>query len=147
MIPDFDLDGNLPPGVHEITWDELVLRFGQSPRRRWILSGLRSALDALAAAGCTKAYVDGSFVTAKDEPGDFDGCWDSSGVDPDRLDPVLLTFDPGRLTQKLKYRGELFPAHFVASNVTAQTFMEFFQTDKETGDPKGIIALDLRRLP
>jgi hypothetical protein len=30
--------------------------------------------------------------------------------------------------------------------MTGKTFLEFFQTDKETGEPKGIVALDLRRL-
>ena len=43
-------------------------------------------------------------------PGDFDGCWEEAGIDFDLLDPVLLTFDPGRASQKAKYGGELFPA-------------------------------------
>jgi hypothetical protein len=30
--------------------------------------------------------------------------------------------------------------------MTGKTFLEFFQTDKETGAPKGIVALDLRRV-
>jgi hypothetical protein len=29
---------------------------------------------------------------------------------------------------------------------SGETFLEFFQIDKETGNPKGIIVLDLRRL-
>jgi len=63
-------------------------------------------------------------------------------VDPDQLDPVLLTFDRGRAAQKAKYHGELFPAQFAASP-SGTTFLEFFQCDKE-GRPKGIIALDLQ---
>ena len=47
----------------------------------------------------------GSFVTSRDAPGDFDACWDEQGVDPDALDPVLLTFDPGRATQKGQVPG------------------------------------------
>ena len=35
-------------------------------------------------------------------------------VDPELLDPVLLTFDAGRRTQKAKYFGELFPAEMDA---------------------------------
>ncbi len=105
------------------------------------------ALDALKAAGCLWAYIDGSFVTAKDEPGDFDACWDMYGVDPFRLDPVLLTFEPGRLTQKIKYGGELSPAQATADGVSGKTYIEFFQKDKETGETKGIVAIDLRRLP
>ena len=32
MIPDFDENGNLPPGVYEAQWDELVQRFGWTSR-------------------------------------------------------------------------------------------------------------------
>ena len=93
-------------------------------------------------AGCPIVYVNGSFVTAKDVPNDFDACWGEAGVDPTILDPVLLTFDPGRVTQKAKYLGELFPASAIAIG-DGFSFLEFFQMDKETGSPKGIIAIDL----
>ena len=63
-------------------------------------------------------------------------------MDPTVLDPVLLTFDPGRVTQKAKYMGELFPASAIASG-DGFSFLEFFQADKETGGRKGIIAIDL----
>ena len=63
-------------------------------------------------------------------------------MDPTILDPVLLTFDPGRVTQKAKYLGELFPAFAIASG-DGFSFLEFFQTDKGTGRPKGIIAIGL----
>ena len=56
------------------------------------------------------------------------------------LDPVLLTFDPGRTTQKTKYLGELFPASIIASE-DGFSFLGFFQTDKDTGDSKGLSPL------
>src|SRR5919204_935850 len=109
MIPPFEPStGLLPAGLHEATWEELVARFGTTPRRLALLAGLKAALDGLRAAGCRRAYVDGSFVTTKPDPGDFDGCWETDGVDPARLDPVLMTFDRGRRAQKAKYGGELF---------------------------------------
>ena len=107
-----------------------------------MLGGLRVALDELRRAGCLTAYVDGSFVSSKPEPGDFDACWEEAGVDLDRLDPVLLTFDDGRAAQKIKYKGELFPASAVAG-LGEGVFVDFFQTDKVTGARKGIVALDL----
>jgi hypothetical protein len=146
MIPPFNVLGNLPPGVHEATWHELTLHFGTTPHRRRLLAGLRAALEALRTAGCRRVYVDGSFVTAKQRPNDYDGCWDIEGVDPDRLDPVLLTFDRGRAAQKAKYLGELFPAQFREGG-SGTTFLEFFQIDKETGDSKGIIVIELQELP
>lgn len=90
-------------------------------------------------------YVDGSFVTAKEDPGDYDACWEVAGVDPYLLDPVFFTFENGRAAQKARYLGEMFPAS-TAEGATGTTFLDFFQIDKETGDPKGIVALDLRRL-
>ncbi len=147
MIPGFDTDGNLPAGVHECSWAEFVARFGQTVHRQRLVAGLKAALDSLKAAGCTRAYVDGSFVTSKDTPADFDGCWDVTGVDPTRLDPILLTFANSRLAQKIKYNGEMFPAQFLADNVSGRTYLEFFQIARDTGSQKGIIAFDLRRLP
>ncbi len=141
MIPEFEPDGNLPPGVHWATWRELHDRFGTTRWRRRLLVGLRAALENLRSAGCLTAYVDGSFVSSKSEPGDFDACWEEAGVDLDRLDPVLLTFDDGRAAQKAKYGGEFFPASAVAG-LGEGVFLDFFQTDKDTGDRKGIVALD-----
>lgn len=145
MIPAFEPTGNLPPGIHGATWHEFAERFGWTPHRRELLAGLRAALEALRAAGCRTAYIDGSFVTAKETPGDFDGCWDTEGVDVERLDPVLLTFDPGRAAQKAKYWGEFFPTQLTEGGSGA-TFLEFFQTDRETGATRGIIALDVQDL-
>ncbi|HMP06723.1 MAG TPA: hypothetical protein PJ982_10265, partial [Lacipirellulaceae bacterium] len=110
------------------------------------LIGLIAAARALQSAGCSTLYLDGSFVTRKDEPSDYDGCWDAAGVDVQKLDPVLLDFGPGRLAQKVKYRGELFVAHFIAERGTGKHYMEFFQRDKD-GNAKGLIAIDLRSLP
>jgi len=87
-------------------------------------------------------YLNGSFVTSKELPNDYDGCWEEDGVDPTLLDPVLLTFDRGRVSQKAKYMGEMFPAS-IPANPRGLSFLEFFQTDKETGREKGIIAIDL----
>ena len=95
--------------------------------------------------GCRTAYVDGSFVTAKPLPMDFDACWAIDGVDADRLDPVFLDFSNSRARQKARFGGEFFPAD-LPEGITGKTFLEFFQTDKETGAPKGIVAIDLRRL-
>ena len=84
-------------------------------------------------------------MTSKDLPNDYDACWEEVGVDPEILDAVLLTFDPGRATQKAKYLGESFPASAPA-DPDGLSFLEFVQTDRETGAAKGIVAIDLRSL-
>jgi hypothetical protein len=145
VIPPFDERGNLPPGVHKVDWDELETRFNGSPRRIELLAGLREALVALRDAGCRTAYVDGSFVTAKEEPGDFDACWDAVGVDFDALDPALLAVGHPRTAQKERFRGELFPAQAVADSGSGALFLDFFQRDRN-GESKGIIQINLEDL-
>lgn len=145
-IPPFDDSGNLPEGIHEATWEEVVDRYGTTDRRRELLEGLRQALESLRAAGCRRLYVDGSFVTAKDEPVDFDACWEMAGVDPALLDPVLLTFTNKREDQKARFGGELFPADW-AAEPHGMRFLDYFQLDKVTGERKGIVVLDLEELP
>lgn len=102
MILRFDLDGTLPSGIHWATWSEIEARFGTSPHRRRLLGGLLRAASALKDAGCRAIYLDGSFVTDKEIPNDFDGCWDALGVDGNRLDPILLDFSGERAAQKSK---------------------------------------------
>lgn len=127
-------------------WEEFGGRYGYNAQRRALLAGLRAALAELRSAGCRRVYIGGSFVTAKELPADFDGCWEAGEVDPNLLDPVLLDFRNRRAAQKAKYGGELFPAD-LAANLYGRRFFEFFQTDRETGEPKGIVALNLGGLP
>ena len=136
----------MPPGIHDATWDEVVARFASTAWRRELLAGLRDALGSLRAAGCRRVYVDGSFVTAKETPGDFDACWEIAGVNVELLDSLLLDFANARATQKERFRGELFPAEAVAAP-DGTRFLAYFQRDELTGEPKGIVALDLEDLP
>lgn len=146
MIPDFNNIGNLPPGVHDATWDEIVQRFGWTSRRCELLDGLKAAVESLRQAGCRRVFVNGSFVTNKDEPGDIDVAWDPEGADVDRLlelEPVFGDFEDRRAAQKAKFGCEFFPASF-AADLVGNTFLEFFQIDRETEAEKGIVALDLK---
>jgi hypothetical protein len=143
MIPPFNPDGLLPEGIHWASWQEIEQRFGQTAHRRALLTGLKAALGALRVAGCRAVFLDGSFVTAKEVPNDYDCCWDAVGVDPARLDPAFLNFKNKREAQKIRYGGEFFPAQ-LPEGLTGRVFLDFFQTDKDTGGRKGIVAIDLR---
>ena len=133
----------LPPGIHWATMDEVRARFATSPRRIWLFEGLVQVVDVLTQAGCRHLYLDGSFVTAKKSPGDYDGCWDPIGVVAAKLDPVLLDFIDKREAQKRKYRGELFVASLPGG--LSGTFLDFFQVEKHTGTAKGIVGLSLNQ--
>lgn len=141
-IPDFDQRDVLPAGVHIATWTEIGTRYGHNAHRRKLLSGLQRALASLKAAGCRRAYIDGSFVTNKQRPEDFDACWEEDEVDPDKLHPALLMFDEGRAVQKAVFFGEMFPAS-ARADARGSPFVRFFQTEKTTGNAKGIVCIDL----
>lgn len=131
----------LEPGIHDATLDDVERCFAINGKRKVLFSGLKMGCQALKYAGCSVVYIDGSFVTSKPAPGDFDVCWDPQGVDASKLDSVLLDFDNGRINQKKKYLGEFFPSSATADG--HQTFVEFFQTDKDTGNRKGIVCVRL----
>ncbi|HVF41870.1 MAG TPA: hypothetical protein VM936_02600 [Pyrinomonadaceae bacterium] len=142
MIPEFNAHGLLPQGVHPATLDEVQERFGGNERREQLLMGLVEALRLLRAAACRRVYINGSFVTSKERPNDVDVCWDIEGVDTDALDAVFFDFADERAAQKARFGCEFFPAQ-VPEGVTGRAFLEFFQIDKQTGEPKGIIELEL----
>jgi hypothetical protein len=102
MIPAFTFEGCLPEGIYEADWDEIQKKFGYTNHRKRLLSGSRHALSDLALAGCKAAYLDGSFITTKETPGDFDACWDDDGVDWDTLDETLLSFENTKGCSEIK---------------------------------------------
>ena len=109
-MPSFNSFGFLPEGIHEVSWAELEEHFAQNATRQCLLKGLWLGLQALALAGCSRAYIDGSFVTSKLKPGDIDVCYDSGGMDFRVLDPVLKDFSNRRAAQKAKFGCEFFEA-------------------------------------
>ncbi len=127
-------------------WEPFILGFGWNNRRRFLGSGMYRALSNLRTAGCTAAIVDGSFVTSKDLPGDYDLAFDPVGVDGGLVDPVLRRHDDQRKAMRAKYFGDVFPWGAIACSKTGLIYREFFQQDR-SGVPKGIVFLDLKQLP
>ncbi|MBI1925311.1 hypothetical protein HYR99_13800 [Candidatus Poribacteria bacterium] len=76
MIPEFDVDGDLPPSVHVATLEEIGQRFGkfsQTDRRPQLFAKLSELVEAARAAGVVDRFIiAGSFVTAKAVPNDVD---------------------------------------------------------------------------
>ena len=118
---------------------EVRTRFVTNDHRQKLFAGFGEVVRVLGNAGCSRVYLDGSFVTDKAMPKDFDGCWDAVGVDASKIDPVLLDFKKSRAAQKQKYCGEMFIANFLDSS--GVTFLDFFQTERSTGQRKGIIGI------
>lgn len=72
-IPPFRPDGYLPEGVHVCAEADVIFRFGSSSRqRRRLALRLRRWIELGQQVGAKRLLVDGSFVTAKEEPQDVD---------------------------------------------------------------------------
>ncbi len=74
MLPPLTADGTLPPGVHPAQLEEIVGRFGGgNPTRDECGRRVRHIIEMAKGTGHLKrAFVWGSFVTAKPEPADVD---------------------------------------------------------------------------
>lgn len=138
--------GYLPIGLHPFAWMDFLAAFAWNSRRTFLAGGLYRALLNLKMAGCRAAIVDGSYVTAKDLPGDFDVAFDPNGMNGGLVDPVLLRHEDGRKAMKAKYFGEVFPWGHVACAATGMIYQDFFQRDRD-GHAKGVVLLDVRALP
>lgn len=133
VIPEFSELGYLPPGVYETSWREFLRRFAFNPHRLRLATGLAAALRKLGKAGCRRVVIGGSYVTNKEDPNDFDGCYDDFNLDHSILDPL---FAENANQQPAILGGQLF-------NIAS--YEGFFQTDRENR-PKGVVVLDPQEL-
>ncbi|MBG0800528.1 hypothetical protein IYW40_03330 [Methylocystis sp. H4A] len=131
--------------MHKATWEEFTERYGVTTHRKRLIGLMQKLIVHLKEVQCQNLYVDGSFVTNKEVPNDYDACWDVTGVKIELIDPVLLDFKPeGKKKMAIKYGGDLRPDKFSPSGANV-VYLVFFQTDRD-GDPKGIIHLSLQEI-
>ena len=141
-IPDFNAKGELPAGEHNATLDDIEVRYGRASRRRKaLMNGLRQAADKLAKAGVKTIWVNGSFITAKENPNDIDGCWAyNDAVDIRALEDDFLSLDSRRIV-KNRYGLDFFIAQLIEAD-SGKPFPLFFQVNRD-GEAKGIVVVDL----
>lgn len=72
--PDFNQDGDLPPGIHRASLTDVVEHFGQNTPQRQIMAHRLEHIYTLAigTGHLARFIIFGSFVTAKPHPGDVD---------------------------------------------------------------------------
>lgn len=152
MIPELQ-DGVLPEGVHHCTIEEvkeLFGRFRRSDRRPQLTDQLtRYIQDARNSGRVSAIVIDGSYVTAKEEPGDIDLI---VALRPDldlaaKMRPMEYNIQSKPMVRKL-YRFDVLPA--VDGSETYQRFLDFFSRVKlsdpsqHTGqDRKGVLRIEL----
>ena len=72
-IPRFDRYGLLPAGVHDCSLTEIRQRLGTNPHRRRLIKLLSDFISVeVRPLHDEHIYIDGSFVTDKERPGDVD---------------------------------------------------------------------------
>ena len=141
-IPSLNENGELEEGEYEATLDEIEAVYGRSTdRRKLLMQGLRDAAENLEKSGVRRIWVNGSFITDKDEPNDIDGCWEYNDLmDLNVVDPVFLSMN-SREDVKKKYGLDFFIAQQIEGG-SGKPFPKFFQVNRE-GEPKGIIFVEL----
>jgi hypothetical protein len=145
MLPAFYDDRFLPDGEHLATWGEVVERFGGNARRKSFCDRLITFLQRAKRCGFLRVYLFGSFISAKDDPGDVDLLW----IHRQNLNYDLLSRQCHELVDYPLMRAregwDMFCCSddpFVISNL-----MDGWRKDKAPGrQPRGVILLDLREL-
>lgn len=138
-IPELCPDGYLSEGLHVATEAEIEAAFGTvNVRRRTLMRRLSYFLQLARAAGVRRFFVNGSFVTAKPEPGDVDAVC---------LVPVGWSAEASVAAQELyevalvRLPKELFIAY---SESRWEQWVEFFSRTREPdGRRKGSVEVQL----
>jgi hypothetical protein len=73
-LPDFNNNGDLPPGIHQASLNEVIDRFGEGTPQRHIMAQRLEHIYSLAVetGHVGRFIIFGSFITNKPEPGDVD---------------------------------------------------------------------------
>lgn len=144
-LPDFREDGWLPEGHYDASWEEVIDRFGDPPgsRREQVLRVLLSWRDEARAKGISGLLLlNGSFISARDNIGDFDALlvYDDH-VEELRKNDIeaegLLNYS------RNKSRGFdlwIFSAALVRTS-PEWAYLGLFDRDKETLKPKGVLEV------
>lgn len=145
MIPEFEPNGFLKEGIYETSFTEIEKRLGFSKKRQKLLAGMKNLIAYCKLLQCDILYIDGSFVSSKIYPSDYDACWDTTATD---REAVLRAVEQSSLnsdseTQKEDFGGEIYPAFTKAPFNHGLTILDYFQTVKDRDEKKGIIKLKL----
>lgn len=152
MIPVIQ-DGALPEGIHLCTLEEVKATFGQfrrSDRRPQLTERLmRYVQDAQNSGVVSAIVIDGSYVTAKEEPGDIDLIV-ALRSDMDltaEMRPLEYNIQSKTMVRKL-YGFDVLSA--VDGSETYQHFLNFFSrvklndADQKTNqEHKGLLRIEL----
>lgn len=146
-LPAFREDGWLPEGHHTCSWEEIVERFGGHPgsHREQVTHGLLTWRHELKAKGISGwMLLDGSYISAKENPSDFDTLLvlDEEArkiLENDIEARGLLDYSEG------KNRGFDLLYYFAATvrDYPSLVGLDVWDRDKTTGVLKGVLEVGL----
>ncbi|MGH9365940.1 MAG: DUF6932 family protein [Thermoanaerobaculia bacterium] len=141
MIPHLTREGRLPPGLHETTLEEVRRRFGSgNPIRERLMKGLSAVVSRARRAGAKRLYLDGSFVTDKKDPGD----WDAALLVPVGFNSASL--DAAALVDRERIRkdhgGDLFVIFEDDAEILDYYVGQVFARER-SGSEKGLLVIRL----
>jgi hypothetical protein len=145
-LPEFRSDGWLPEGHHPATWDDIITTFGGEPqsKRRQVLAHLLEWRDQAQASKLSGYLVlNGSFISQKAEPGDFDCLFVYDEATEERLKTDEQAQSLIRYHYcKARFAGDIFA--FAESTVQKYPLMcrlDSFDYDKTAKQPKGVVEV------
>jgi SAM-dependent methyltransferase len=135
-LPVLTAAGTLPGGIHLATLAEIQRHFGDNTdRRRQVFAVLEDIYNYSIQAGINRILLGGSFVTAKDFPGDLDAVLLGS---PESHWEVMRPF-LSRGAQHRDVRVDVFPA---VDPDQAQQFSQIYRVSR-TGNDCGVVDLPI----
>jgi len=147
VLPEFDIDGDLPPGIHRATFDEIerrLSRFIVSDRRINLFARFKQLLVMAKRSGIVeRLVVGGSFVTSKPEPNDIDVVIVvDSDLDFDALTPSQYTVTDRRALRRV-LKTEALDIITVRNGTTRMDLvLELFQS-KRDNKQVGVVEVKL----
>jgi len=141
MIPAFEADGSLPVGLYAASEAEIVFRFGTSTRRRTELAiRLRRWIELARAVSARRLLVDGSFVTAKPDPGDIDAAiWLPSDFQEQVARGAAAALELNNMLRTGQPK-EIFPAD---DEDDWNWWIKFFSQTRIANEFKGLVEVQL----
>lgn len=135
MLPQFDSQGDLPPGIHAASLDEIENRFGlfaASDRRVRLFALLKLVVSMARDASIVEhLLIAGSFVTSKPQPNDVDVILlISSNVDFDELTPIQCAVADQDALRRTIRSGDVDALALRDGTIRALKAIEFFRTNR-----------------
>jgi hypothetical protein len=132
-LPKFENSGQLPVGIHSCSGSEFIELFCSSDLRHQFIKPVSEIFDFAFARGAQYIFVGGSFITGKENPGDFD---------------AVIVFPNDSLipskTEKIVIEGLIFDILYASleNPKLIDTFIKLFSTTRH-GQDTGIVQVNI----